>query len=109
MSDDTAPEVDVHEAARRQADGVLLLDVREPDEFAEVHASGARLLPLSDLTNRADEVPRDQPILVICRSGARSGHATQWLNERGAMATNVAGGTLAWVEAGLPTATGPAQ
>ena len=109
MSEDELPEVDVHEAARRQHDGVLLIDVREPDEYAEVHAAGARLLPLSDLTNRADEVPRDQPILVICRSGARSANAARWLNERGASATNVAGGTLAWVEAGLPTASGPAS
>jgi len=109
VSEDELPEVDVHEAARRHRDGVLLIDVREPDEYAEVHAAGARLLPLSDLTNRADEVPRDQPILVICRSGARSANAARWLNERGASATNVAGGTLAWVEAGLPTASGPAS
>jgi rhodanese-related sulfurtransferase len=109
VSDGTVPEVDVHEARRRQQDGVLLLDVREPDEFAEVHAAGARLLPLSDLTARADEVPRDRAVLVICRSGARSARAVEWLNERGASATNVAGGTLAWVEAGLPTAAGPAS
>jgi len=108
VSDDSIPEVDVHEAARRMAEGVLLFDVREPDEYAEVHAGGARLLPLSDLTSRADEVPRDRPILIICRSGARSANATEWLNDRGASATNVAGGTLAWVAAGLPTATGPA-
>ena len=106
MSDDAIPEVDVHEAVRRQGEGMLLFDVREPDEYTEVHATGARLLPLSDLTNRADEVPRDQPILVICRSGARSANATRWLNERGADAINVAGGTNAWVEAGLPTSTG---
>lgn len=91
------------EAARRQHSGVLLLDVREPDEFAEVHAAGARLLPLSELTERVSEVPLDQAVLVICRSGARSAKATDYLNERGGQATNVGGGTLAWVEAGLPT------
>lgn len=109
MSDESVPEVDVDEALRRQQAGVLLIDVREPDEYAEVHATGARLLPLSDLTGRADEVPRDQPILIICRSGARSARAAEWLNERGASATNVAGGTLAWIEAGLPTSSGPAH
>lgn len=109
MSDGTVPEVDVHEARRLQQEGVLLFDVREPDEFAEVHATGALLLPLSDLTGRAGEVPRDRPVLVICRSGARSGRAAEWLNERGASVTNVAGGTLAWVEAGLPTTAGPAS
>lgn len=103
------PEIDVHEAARRMQAGVILIDVREPDEYAEVHAVGARLLPLSDLTGRADEVPRDQPVLIICRSGARSERAAEWLNDRGASATNVGGGTNAWVAAGLPTATGPAN
>ena len=107
MSEDDRPEIDAHEAARSLGAGVVLIDVREPDEYAEVHATGARLLPLSDLTNRADEVPRDQPILLICRSAARSANAARWLNDRGASATNVAGGTLAWVEAGLPTSTGP--
>lgn len=103
MNDVTVPEVDVTVAARRQGEGELLLDVREPDEFAEVHAAGAQLLPLSDLTERVAEVPLDRPVLVICRSGARSARAVEYLNERGGQATNVAGGTLAWVAAGLPT------
>lgn len=103
MNEVTVPEVDVHDAARRQGGGELLLDVREPDEYAEVHAVGARLLPLSELTERVAEVPLDAPILVICRSGARSAKAAEYLNQRGAQATNVAGGTLAWVAAGLPT------
>ncbi|MFN0028927.1 MAG: rhodanese-like domain-containing protein [Acidimicrobiales bacterium] len=106
MSDNSVPEVDVAEAARLQQQGVVVLDVREPDEFAEVHALGARLLPLSELTERVGEVPLDQPLLIICRSGARSARAAEWLNDRGAQATNVDGGTLAWVEAGLPTAKG---
>ncbi len=106
MSDDSVPEVDVAEAARLHQLGTVLLDVREPDEFVEVHAQGARLLPLSELTERVSEVPVGQPLLIICRSGARSARAAAWLNDRGADATNVGGGTLAWVEAGLPTATG---
>ena len=96
----------MNEAARRQGEGILLLDVREPDEFAAVHALGARLLPLSELTERVGEVPLGEPILVICRSGARSARAAEYLNERGGQATNVAGGTNAWIEAELPTSTG---
>lgn len=106
VSDHSVPEVDVAEAARRHQQGTVLLDVREPDEFADIHARGARLLPLSELTERVAEVPMGQPLLIICRSGARSARAAEWLNDRGAQATNVAGGTLAWVEANLPTATG---
>lgn len=109
MNDVTVPEVDVEEAARRQADGVLLIDVREPDEYREVHARGAKLLPLSELTERSAEVPSDRPVLIICRSGARSARAVEWLNERGADTTNVAGGTLAWVEAGLATSSGSVE
>lgn len=106
VSDDSVPEVDVAEAARLFQQGTVLLDVREPDEFTEIHAQGARLLPLSELPERVAEVPMGQPLLIICRSGARSARAAEWLNERGAQATNVGGGTLAWIEAGLPTATG---
>ncbi len=109
MSEDAVPEVDVHEAARRMQSGELLFDVREPEEYADVHAQGAQLIPLSDLTSRVDEIPLDRPILIICQAGARSERAAEWLNDRGASATNVGGGTRAWVEAGLPSVSGPAH
>lgn len=109
MSEDSVPEVDVAQAAILQQQGAILIDVREPDEYREIHAIGARLVPLSELTERVGEVPLAEPILVICRSGARSARAVEWLNDRGAQATNVGGGTLAWAEAGLPTATGGAS
>ena len=75
--DEVARELTIKAARQAGLNRVVLIDVREPDEYAEVHATGARLLPLSDLTNRADEVPRDQPILLICRSGARSANAAR--------------------------------
>lgn len=106
MNGVTVPEVDVREAARLQREGTPLIDVRETDEFEAVHATGATLVPLSELPERLAAVPLDRPILIICRSGARSARAAEFLNERGGQATNVAGGTLAWVEAGLPTASG---
>jgi rhodanese-related sulfurtransferase len=99
---DPVPEVDVHTAARGQGEGALLVDEREPDEFDEVHARGARLIPLGELPDRAGEVPRDRTTYLICRSGARSMRAAEFLAERGWQVVNVAGGTLAWVEAGLP-------
>jgi rhodanese-related sulfurtransferase len=106
MSD--VPEIDVAELARLRHDGAFVLDVRRPDEYEAAHVPGAILLPLDQLEARQPEIPRDQPLLVICRSGARSATAVRALNAAGYDATNVAGGTLAWIEAGHEVAEGPA-
>lgn len=100
------PEVDVAEAARRQAGGTPLIDVREADEWAEVHASGATLVPLSELQDRVGELPSDGELLMLCRSGGRSMKAAEFLTGQGFSCVNVGGGTMAWVEAGLPTESG---
>lgn len=102
------PEIDVDELARRHAEGAYLLDVRQSDEYAEAHVPGAVLVPLDQLPDRQGELPKDRPLLVICRSGGRSAAAVQALSAAGYDATNVAGGTLAWIEAGNPVAEGPA-
>ena len=99
-------EVDVRTAAALASGGAPLIDVRQPDEFAEVHATGAVLVPLGELPDRLDEVPTDATVYVICRSGARSGRAVEYLAASGIDAVNVAGGTLAWVEAELPVERG---
>ncbi|HEU4673532.1 MAG TPA: rhodanese-like domain-containing protein [Candidatus Limnocylindrales bacterium] len=98
------------EAARRLGDGTgtILLDVRERDEFADVRAPGAALVPMSELTGRVGELP-DRPLLVICHSGSRSLAVTGYLRQLGRDATNVAGGMVAWARAGLPTASGTPQ
>lgn len=100
-------ELSPAEAAPLLAQGALLVDVREPDEYTEIHAQGAQLLPLSELETRYQELPQGRPLLLICRSGARSARAAEWLEARGySDVTNVTGGTLGWQEAGLPTAGG---
>lgn len=87
--------------------GALLVDVREQNEYDEVHADGAELLPLSELETRYAELPKDRPLLMICRSGARSARAGEYLLANGYDdVTNVTGGTLAWVEADLPAVRG---
>jgi rhodanese-related sulfurtransferase len=83
-------------------DGAWLLDVREDDEWAAGHAPQATHIPLGDLGDRAREVPLDQDIYVICRSGHRSGRAAQALNGAGWKAVNVAGGMQDWAAAGRP-------
>ncbi len=82
-----------------------LLDVREDDEWAAGHAPDATHIPLGELGARATEVPRDQQIYVICRSGARSARAAQALNGAGWQAINVAGGMQDWAAAGRPMVT----
>ncbi len=79
-----------------------LLDVREDDEWAAGHAVGAVHIPLGQLPVRLGELDLDDPVHVVCRSGARSAQAVAWLNENGADAVNVAGGMGAWAEAGRP-------
>ncbi len=100
-------EVTPAEAHALMKDGALLVDVREQNEYDEVHADGAQLLPLSELESRFAELPKGQPLLMICRSGARSARAGEFLLGSGYEdVTNVTGGTLAWVEAGLPAVRG---
>lgn len=91
--------------------GPALIDVRTPAEFEEVHATGAVNLPLDRLTpeavRRAVFFQGDQPFYILCRSGARAEMASNKLESAG-LTTGVVvkGGTLAWIEAGLPVVRG---
>lgn len=81
----------------------LVLDVREPWEYAEGHVPGAVLLPLGELEDRVSELPRDRPIYSICHSGQRSLAAAAFLLSQGfPSVSNVDGGTSAWIERGFP-------
>lgn len=99
------PEVDVAELARRHGAGTYVLDVRGPDEYVEGHLAGSVLIPLGELGERWEEVPEGD-VIVICKSGARSARAVQTLNSAGRTTVNVAGGIVAWIEAGHPVVTG---
>lgn len=99
-------EIDVTELARRHGEGGYVLDVRQPDEYEAGHVPGATLIPLDQLAARIDEVPDDVELNVICKSGGRSATAVDALTKAGYRAVNVAGGTMAWIEAGNPTNEG---
>jgi rhodanese-related sulfurtransferase len=103
-SSSTSPDaIDVHEAIRRQAAGGLLIDVREPAEWQQGHAPKAVLIPLGSLASRLSEIPREREVLLVCRSGNRSGAAQRHLLQLGyAQVFNVSGGMNAWSAAGLP-------
>ena len=85
----------------RNRDDVILLDVREDDEFKAGHIPGAEWIPLGQLSSRLDELPKDKTIVAVCRSGNRSGQATELLRQNGFDAHNMQGGMNSWVQAGL--------
>jgi phage shock protein E len=80
-----------------------LLDVRTPEEFAEGHVPGAKNIPVAEIEGRAAEVPKDRPVVVYCRSGARVQRANAILRERGyTNLVEMEGSMLAWNAAQLP-------
>lgn len=100
-------EVSVAQAADLREQGVLMLDVREPEEWREAHIPGATLIPLGELAGRLDELPKDQPIVVVCRSGNRSAVGRDILLQAGfEPVTSMAGGMNDWKAAGYETASG---
>jgi rhodanese-related sulfurtransferase len=99
---DPVHEVDVATTAQRVSEGAALIDVRETNEYEEFRATGAVLVPMSEIADRLAELPRDRTLYLICRSGARSMRVGEFLASEGFDVVNVAGGTLAWVDAGLP-------
>ena len=108
------PTIDVREADRRLREGEpapLVVDVREPNEFAAVRLDqGVTLLPMSEFATRWQDLPRDRPLLLMCASGGRSAAATAHLLRNGfADVTNVAGGITDWERAGLPVRKGAVQ
>lgn len=99
--------VNVTDAIERFEKGAFLLDVRQPEEWVEGHVEGAVLIPLGELETRIKEIPVDQDVLIICRSGNRSGQARDLLRAAGLeRTTSISGGINAWIAAGLPIVTG---
>lgn len=99
-------EIDVDDLAVRITEGATVVDVREADEYAAGHVPGAILVPLSELEARVDDIPDDRPVLVICKSGGRSARACGYLAPLGRDVTNVAGGTMAWIDSGRAVVEG---
>lgn len=102
-----APTVSVAEAAALREGGALMLDVREPPEWAEGHIPGAVLVPLGELQARIAEIDGTRSIVVVCRSGNRSAQGRDILLAAGFPAvTSLAGGMTDWAAAGQPVDVG---
>ena len=100
-------EISVEEAAAKRDAGALILDVREPEEWVDFHIPGATLIPLGQLAARVDELPGDQEIVVVCRSGNRSQSGRDILLDAGfTQVTSMAGGVLDWQASGFETVSG---
>jgi len=101
-------EISVSEATAKRDAGAFILDVRQPDEWNTGHIPGATLIPLDQLASRVNELPRDQEIVVVCRSGNRSAQGRDILLDAGfTQVTSMAGGMIQWESAGYPTVSGP--
>lgn len=88
------------------ADGVRVIDVREPAEFVGPlgHIPGAELVPLSSVLAQAVTWNKDEPLLMVCKSGGRSANAAQALHRMGfSKVMNLLGGMVSWNSAGKPT------
>lgn len=90
------PSVDV----RSLPQDAVLLDVREPFEWAAGHAPDAVHIPMGELPGRVEDVPRDRNVVVVCKVGGRSAQVAAWLNRGGWDAVNLDGGMEAWAAAG---------
>lgn len=95
------PDVTPADAAAAAAgdERVVLLDVREPDEWAAGHAAGARHVPLGEL--RPEAIDPGATVITVCRSGNRSARAAELLAAAGIEVRNMAGGMLEWARLGL--------
>lgn len=102
-----APEVGFDELATALQEGKVVVDVRERDEYERAHVAGVRLIPMSELQQRWEEIPADDTVYVICQGGGRSLNAATALRQVGVDAVSVAGGTGGWAKEGRPVESGP--
>jgi rhodanese-related sulfurtransferase len=100
----TAAEISVQDLAAL-GPSARIVDVREPDEWAQGHIAHASLVPLATVPGHIESFD-GEPTYFVCRSGARSGQACDFLRGQGLTVVNVSGGMLAWTAAGLEVVTG---
>lgn len=90
--------------AKEQSQLLHLIDVRSPEEYAVTHVPGAKLIPLNALMARANEIPKEGDVYVICKVGGRSAQAIMFLTQQFGFDNliNIDGGSDAWIQSGYP-------
>jgi rhodanese-related sulfurtransferase len=102
VAEETTTETDIspQRATELISSGALVVDVRRPYEWEAGRIAGAEHIEMNDLANSAESVPRDRPVVFVCRSGSRSALAAAAFRQAGWDAYNLEGGLYAWVEGG---------
>ena len=101
VTDTSSLDISVDELQQMRAQRVthLLVDVRSAGEASICQIKGSKLVPMSELPTRVDELPRDQRIVVYCKVGSRSSNAVKYLCEQGFInARSLRGGIIAWID-----------
>ncbi len=99
--------INVKLAAEMREKGAFILDVREPEEWQEMHIPESILIPLGQLQNRLHEIPKDRDIVLVCRSGSRSRVALDFLRYKGFLkSSSMQGGIQLWRQVGYPVEEG---
>jgi rhodanese-related sulfurtransferase len=96
------PTIELSNVPAELPEGVVVLDVREPEEWAAGHIEGAVHIPLGTLPVRLQDLPDAQQFLVVCKMGGRSAQACMYLGQQGQAAVNLAGGMVDWAADGRP-------
>ncbi len=105
MDDVEVAQVGIAAVPATFGETVVLLDVREDDEWQRGHVAGAQHIPMGDVPARMAEIDPDAELFVVCHAGGRSLRVANYLARNGYAPTNVDGGMLAWVGAGRPVVT----
>jgi len=106
MDDDSGvPHAEVASLPTDFGSSVVLLDVRENDEWQRGHAEHATHIPMGEVADRLAEIDPDAQLFLICHLGGRSLRVAHYLQSQGYRPVNVAGGMQAWTAAGRPVIT----
>jgi rhodanese-related sulfurtransferase len=100
----SVPQISAQELSEKLKVGKhpMVIDVRQPDEFRQGHISGAKLIPLNELTRHMEELPKGREIVCVCASGSRSHSAAKMLAKAGYNVLDMQGGMISWRRAKLP-------